>query len=164
MLIPDGSCWSKEIRALKLFAFPTSTRQRRRAFTLIEILVVVVIISILAAVVVPNVLSRIGDAKGSAAISDIKSFDGTIDQFKLDTGAIPPTLDALVTNPGIAKWNGPYLKGQSSIPMDPWGHPYIYKIPGDNGREYDIISAGPNGQPGDADDIKSWDLKGTGGK
>ena len=150
---------------MKTFVPRTSARSRRRhAFTLIEILVVVVIIAILAAVVVPNVINRIGDAKNSAAISDIKSFDGTIDQFKLDTGMIPPTLDALVTNPGVPKWNGPYLKGQSSVPMDPWGHPYAYKVPGDNGREYDILSAGPDGQVGTPDDLKSWDLKGSGGK
>ena len=133
--------------------------RRRSAFTLIEILVVVVIIAILAAVVVPNVISRIGDAKFGAATSDIKTFDDAIDAYKLDTSTDPPTLDALVSNPGDAKWHGPYLKNQSSTPMDPWGHPYMYKSPGDNGREYDISSAG-DGQRS----VNSWDLKGTGAK
>ena len=136
----------------------------RQGFTLIEILVVVVIIAVLAAVVVPNVIGRIKDAKQSAAIANIKSFDDAIDQFKLDTGSPPPSLDALTTNPGTPKWNGPYFKGASTIPQDPWGHPYLYKIPGDNGRDYDISSAGPDEQPGTADDIKSWDLAGTGAK
>ena len=138
--------------------------RRQQGFTLIEILVVVVIIAVLAAVVVPNVIGRIKDAKVSAAIANIKSFDNAIDQYKLDTGQTPATLDVLTTNPGNPKWNGPYFKGQSTIPPDPWGHPYIFKSPGDNGRDYDISSAGPNEQPGDADDIRSWDIGGNGGK
>ena len=138
--------------------------RRRQGFTLIEILVVVVIIAVLAAVVVPNVIGRIKDAKVSAAIANIKSFDNAIDQFHLDTGQIPASLDALTTNPGTNKWNGPYFKGQSTIPPDPWGHPYIYKVPGDNGRDYDISSSGPDEQPGTGDDIKSWDIGNNGGK
>jgi general secretion pathway protein G len=143
---------------------PSAIARRRRGFTLIEILVVVVIIAILAAVVVPNVLSRIADAKNAAAISDITAFNNAMDQYKLDAGDYPSSLDALITRSDSPKWNGPYLKNQSSIPADPWSHPYIYKKPGDNGREYDILSAGPDGQPGTGDDIKSWDLKGTGAK
>ena len=138
--------------------------RHRQGFTLIEILVVVVIIAVLAAVVVPNVIGRIVDAKKSAAIANIKSFDNAIDQYELDTTQIPASLDALTTNPGTTKWNGPYFKGQSTIPMDPWGHPYIYKVPGDNGRKYDISSSGPDEQPGTPDDIKSWDITGSGAK
>ena len=136
-----------------------SRKRARSAFTLIEILVVVVILAVLAAVVVPNVINRIGDAKVSAAVSDIKTFETDIELFHLDTGAMPPNLDALITNPGAAKWNGPYLKNQDKVPMDPWGHPYAYKAPGDNGREYDIVSAGPDGQAGTPDDIQSWNIK-----
>ncbi|CEK14838.1 type II secretion system major pseudopilin GspG [Chthonomonas calidirosea] len=133
----------------------------RRAFTLIEILVVVVILAILAAIVVPNVISRIKDAKISAAIADIKAFDNAIDQYKLDMGTVPPSLDALITPPSPrGKWNGPYLKNIDHIPLDPWGNPYIYKVPGSNGREYDLYSAGPDGQPGTSDDIQDWNLKG----
>src|SRR5215467_10409543 len=130
----------------------------RHGFTLIEILVVVVILAVLAAVVVPNVINRIGDAKESAAISDIKSFETNLDLYRLDTGNYPQTLDAMITNPGDPKWNGPYIKNQDKIQMDPWGHPYAYKTPGDNGRDYDIISAGADGQPGTADDVQSWNL------
>ncbi|HLI48076.1 MAG TPA: type II secretion system major pseudopilin GspG [Chthonomonas sp.] len=136
-------------------------KEIRRAFTLIEILVVVVILAILAAIVVPNVISRIKDAKISAAIADIKAFDNAIDQYKLDMGTVPPNLDALITPPSPrGKWNGPYLKNIDHIPLDPWGNPYIYKVPGSNGREYDLYSAGPDGQPGTADDIQDWNLKG----
>ncbi len=132
-----------------------------RGFTLIEILVVVVIIAILAAVVVPNVISRIKDAKNSAAISDIKSFETAIDQYKLDTGEDPTSLDELINPPNPkGKWNGPYLKDLSKIPLDPWGHPYVYTVPGQNGRDYDIYSDGPDGQPNTSDDIQSWNLTG----
>lgn len=139
--------------------------RQRAAFTLIEIIVVVVILAILAAVVVPNVIHRVDDAKNSAAISDIKSFENACDQYKLDVGQYPPNLDALVDKRQAAadeqgKWNGPYLKNQSTIPKDPWGHDYIYKTPGDGGRDYDIYSAGPDGQPGTPDDIQSWNIHG----
>jgi general secretion pathway protein G len=137
----------------------TRTRGRRTAFTLIEILVVVVILAILAAVVVPNVISRIEDARISAAIADIKAFETDLDMFKVDTGQYPPSLEALINNPGITHWNGPYIKNQATIQPDPWGRPYIYKAPGDNGRDYDISSAGPDGNAGTADDIQSWNLK-----
>ena len=73
------------------------------------------------------------------------------------------SLDALVSKQAAGnspKWNGPYLKNQSFIPKDPWGNPYMYKVPGDQGRDYDISSAGPDGQPGTGDDIQSWNLQG----
>lgn len=136
-----------------------------RGFTLIEILVVVVIIGILAAVIVPNVLSRIEDAEKSAAVSEIKTFDTAIDNYKLDLRQYPPVLEALVNKSAAGdnpKWNGPYLKNQTTIPKDPWGTPYIYKVPGEGGREYDISSAGKDRVPNTGDDIKGWDLKGTG--
>ena len=133
----------------------------RRGFTLIEILVVVVIIAILAAVVVPNVISRIGDAKISAAISDIKSFGDAIDQYKLDMGTDPTSLDQLLQAPSPrGKWHGAYLKDESTVPLDPWGNAYVYKIPGGDGRDYVIYSDGPDGQPGTSDDIQSWNLQG----
>ena len=136
--------------------------RRRRGFTLVEILVVVVIIAILAAVVVPNVLGRIGEARTSAAISEVTTFKNSLDLYKLDCGDYPPSLDGLVTKTDAPGWHGPYLKDETTIPMDPWNHPYTYKKPGDNGRDYDIISAGPDGQLGTADDIRSWDLKNSG--
>ena len=136
--------------------------QIRRGFTLIEILVVVVILAVLAAVVVPNVINRIGDAKASAAISDIKAFDTNIDLFKLDTGKYPPTLDDLIKDVSqTSKWNGPYIKNKDKIQNDPWGSAYVYKVPGENGHDYEIVSYGPNSQPGGGDDIESWNLEGS---
>ncbi len=133
----------------------------RRGFTLIEILVVVVIIAILAAVVVPNVISRIGDAKQSAAISTIKSFETAIDQYRLDMGTYPSSLNDLITPPNPkGKWNGPYLQNTPTVPEDPWGHPYVYTVPGADGRPYDISSDGADGQPNTSDDIDSWNITG----
>ena len=61
-------------------------------------------------------------------------------------GSFPASLDALINNPQIKGWNGPYLKNQSNVPLDPWGHPYTYTQPGTNGHDYDIMSAGPDGK------------------
>lgn len=130
-------------------------------FTLIELLVVIIILAILAAVVVPKVIGHTDDAKIAAAISTMKAMDTALDTYKLDTGAYPTNdqgLQSLIANPGTDKWNGPYLKNQATTPMDPWGHPYLYKCPGDNGRDYDLMSAGPDGQPGTADDIQAWNI------
>lgn len=131
----------------------------RGGFTLIELVVVIVILAILAVVIAPRFIGRAEDAKIASAISTISTLDNAISLYNADTTSFPPNLDALITNPQIKGWNGPYLKNQSSVPLDPWGHPYAYKQPGDNGRDYDVASAGPDGQN---KPITSWNL--TGGK
>ncbi len=139
-----------------------TTRRRAAGFTLIELIVVIIILAILAAVVIPNVVNRTDDARVSSAITTITNFDTALDLFKADTGQYPTSdqgLNALITNPGTPRWNGNYLKNQSSIPLDPWGHPYVYKSPGSDGREYEVFSAGPDGQPGTPDDIQNWNLQ-----
>lgn len=128
----------------------------QRGFTLIELLVVIVILAILAAVVVPNVISRGDDARQSKTVADIKTIDDALERYKLDTGNYPTaeTLDCLVSNTlQEAKWGGPYIKG--NLPLDGWGHPYQYKYPGEHG-EYDIKSAGKDGNMGTADDVGNW--------
>ncbi|HZO87606.1 MAG TPA: type II secretion system major pseudopilin GspG [Chthonomonadaceae bacterium] len=137
-------------------------RRRARGFTLIELIVVIIILAVLAAVVIPNVIHRTDDARVSSAIATIQSFDTALDLYRADTGQYPTVeqgLNVLITNPGVPKWNGPYLKNQSSIPLDPWNHPYVYRQPGSDGREYEISSTGPDGQPGTNDDIQSWNLQ-----
>jgi len=139
-----------------------TARQRKSGFTLIEILVVVVILAILAAVVVPNVIHRIGESRVSAAISDISSFKTALQLYSVDTGGYPTQdqgLNALVSNPGVPGWNKSYLSDMEKIPLDPWGNPYVYKMPSEHNQEYDISSNGPDGQQNTSDDIQSWNIK-----
>ncbi|RMG57021.1 MAG: type II secretion system protein GspG [Deltaproteobacteria bacterium] len=138
-----------------------SERKRgTRGFTLIEILVVVVIIGLLAALVGPRLFSKLGKSKQAAAKLQIELLGQALDQFRLDTGRYPTTqegLEALNTNPGIEKWDGPYLK--KKVPLDPWGRPYIYRSPGEHG-EYDLFSYGKDGAPGGSgenEDVTSWE-------
>jgi general secretion pathway protein G len=137
-------------------------RTRREAgVTLIEMLVVVTIIALFAALVAPGMFKQAGKAKVTGARVQINNFKGALGQYKLDTGTFPSTeqgLQALrVPPPNIPQWAGPYL--QMDVPLDPWGRPYLYKFPGDHGDEPDIVSLGADGQPGgDGEnvDIVSW--------
>jgi general secretion pathway protein G len=132
-----------------------------RGFTLVEILVVITIIGLIMALVGPRVINYLGEAKVKAAKIQIASFSSALDLYYLDAGRYPSSsegLGALAQRPGgAATWNGPYLKG-SVVPNDPWGHPYLYRSPGEHGA-YDIVSYGSDGQEGGtgtAADILSW--------
>ncbi|HVV45894.1 MAG TPA: type II secretion system major pseudopilin GspG [Bryobacteraceae bacterium] len=133
----------------------------RAGVTLIEMLVVVVIIAVFAAVVGPRLLNQGDKARVVAAKQQIENFQLALGQYHLDTGSYPSTeqgLAALRTQPsGVEQWHGPYL--QKDVAPDPWSHSYVYKFPGDHGDEPDIISYGADGQPGGTDlnaDIVSW--------
>jgi len=136
------------------------TRQRHRGFTLLELLVVMVIIGLLAAYVGPKYFSQIGKSEVKTARTQIVAFEKSLEQYRVDVGAYPTTeqgLAALVARPAnVAKWDGPYLA--KTVPVDPWGHAYVYKSPGEHG-EVDLMSLGRDGQPGgeglDAD-ICNW--------
>ena len=137
------------------------TKRRTRGFTLVEILVVITIIGLIMALVGPRVINYLSEAKVKAAKIQIESFGSALDLYYLDAGRYPSSsegLDALAQRPGgAATWNGPYLKG-AAVPKDPWGHPYIYRSPGEHGP-YDIISYGADGQEGGTGtsaDIVSW--------
>ncbi len=134
-------------------------QSNRRGFTLVELLVVMVIIGLIAALVGPRLFPKLGKGKQSAAKAQIELLGQALDQLRLDTGRYPTTqegLSALMINPGIDKWEGPYLK--KDLPNDPWGRPYNYQCPGTHG-EYDLLSFGRDGSPGgegeDAD-VVSW--------
>jgi general secretion pathway protein G len=140
-------------------------KQRRRkgnaGVTLIEMLVVVTIIALFAALVAPRMLRRSDAARVTAARAQINSFMTALGAYKLDTGTFPTTeegLQALRIKPAEAnQWQGPYLP--QDIPVDPWGRPYLYKYPGEHGDEPDLISLGADGQPGGDGingDVVSW--------
>lgn len=141
----------------------TSNRRRGRApsgFTLIELLLVMVILGILAAVVVPKLVGRTDTAKISAAKTDISTLSGALDAYEIDNGSFPTTeqgLNALAENPGgLTTWKHPYI---SKVPKaDPWGQPYIYRCPGNNGQDYDLVSGGPDKHEGGDDDISNHSL------
>jgi general secretion pathway protein G len=138
-----------------------SRRKRQEAFTLIELLLVLVILATLAAIVVPKFASRGEEARKTAAKAQISNFETALDAFEVDNGYYPKGkegLNDLVVQPRDAlSWKGPYLK---SIPPDPWNDPYIYECPGrHNETTYDISSIGPNKRAGDEDDITNWESK-----
>ena len=136
-------------------------RSSRAGITLIEMLVVVTIIALFAALVAPRMMGQADKARRTAARAQINSFMTALGSYKLDTGAFPSTeqgLQALRVKPeGSNQWAGPYLP--QDIPMDPWGHPYLYKYPGIHGDEPDLVSLGADGQDGGEGnnaDIVSW--------
>ncbi len=131
--------------------------RKQAGFTLIEVLIVMVILGLLAALVGPKMFGKTGKAKQKAAKSQISLFETAIDTYRLDMGKFPTDLKALREKPQPpGKWEGPYLPKE--IPLDPWGNAYEYKTPGDHGA-YDIISYGADGIPGGEEenqDIVSW--------
>lgn len=135
------------------------------AFTLIELILVVVIIGILAGIVVTSMSGRSEQARVAAAQQQITNFETALELYEADNGAYPTTaqgLEALRNEPTPKPrgWKGPYLKKE--IPMDPWQHPYQYKAPGSHyPTGCDIWSSGPDGLDGTEDDIGNWNLQGN---
>ena len=140
-------------------------KQNQRGFTLIEIMVVVVILGILAAIVVPRLLDEPEKARRISAATQIRSFEEALGIFKLENGFYPSTeqgLKALVTKPNVGRVASKYKAGGyiRKIPLDPWGQPYLYLYPGVHG-ELDLFSYGPDGETGgegDDADVANWNL------
>ncbi|MBI4455056.1 MAG: type II secretion system major pseudopilin GspG [Acidobacteria bacterium] len=135
--------------------------KREKGFSLIELIVVLVILGLLAAVVGPAVMRRLKGSRTQIAKIQISQFEESLDLFNFDVGRYPGTqegLQALIQNSGnVPNWSGPYLK-KNALPKDPWGHDYVYRSPGQHG-EYDLYSLGADGQEGgdgENADVSSW--------
>jgi general secretion pathway protein G len=133
----------------------SEVRNRRRAFTLVEMLLVITIIGILAALVIPKMVGRSEQARQAAAHADLSSIKTALDAYEVDNGFYPKSLQDLIQQPGNARnWHGPYL---DNLPVDPWGNPYVYAYPGrHNPSGFDLSSVGPDGKAGTDDDIGNW--------
>jgi general secretion pathway protein G len=134
----------------------------KKGFTLIEVLVVMVIISLLASLVAPKLFNKLDSSKVKTAQAQIEMLTTGLDAFRLDTGIYPTTaqgLSVLWNDPGnIKNYDGPYLP--KAVNSDPWGNSYVYSAPGKNSKPFDLISYGSDGKEGgsgDAADISYWD-------
>ena len=134
---------------------------KQSGFTLVELLVVLIILGLVASIAGPNVMKYLGSSKAKTAKLQIKEFESSLELFFLDTGQYPSMtggLKELIDNDNaLLGWNGPYVK-KSQVPEDPWGNPYVYRVPGEHGA-FDLISLGADYQPGgsgDDKDITSW--------
>jgi general secretion pathway protein G len=135
-------------------------RKTNKGITLIELLVVMVIIAMFATLVGSRLFRNVEKGRQTVAKEQITEFESNLDIYRLDVGRYPSTeegLQALRARPsGVENWDGPYLK--KDVPMDPWGHAYVYRFPGQHG-DFDLLSYGADGQEGgdgDAADIKNW--------
>src|SRR5436190_4374092 len=135
--------------------------KKERGITLIELLVVMVIIAMFATIVGQRLFRNVEKARQTTARAQISEFEGVLDTFRLDLGRYPSNeegLQSLRARPGnLDNWDGPYLR--KDLPNDPWGHPYVYRIPGQRGGDFDLYSLGADGQEGgqgEASDIGNW--------
>ena len=140
------------------FVSGRASRVARHAFTLVEMLLVITIIGIMAALVIPKMVGRSEQARETAVRADLSSIKTALDAFEVDNGYYPKSLQDLLQSPSDAKnWHGPYL---DKMPLDPWTNPYLYAYPGKhNSGAYDLMSVGPDGKAGTDDDIGNWTTK-----
>lgn len=138
-------------------------RHSRNAFTLMEVLLVLVILVVLGAIVVP-IFTGVGEsANVKAATAQVGFMESAIDMYKFETKQLPSSLEDLINEPSDAKlaknWSGPYMKANRDL-IDPWDNPYKYEAKGKkNTGSYDVWSVGPDGQDGTEDDIGNWQNK-----
>ena len=138
-------------------------RNRNQGFSLIEIIVVITIIGVIVGWAATNIFGKQDQAQARIAKSKIVAMSGPLDIYKLDTGKYPTTQEGLrallQAPPGVPNWNGPYVKSDAEL-KDPWRNDLIYRSPGSEGRPYEIVSLGADGQEGGEGankDLKSWE-------
>lgn len=153
---------------IKMLAKILKLLKGKSGFTLIELMVVIIILGILATIVAPRLVGRTEQAQRTKALVQIRNLEAALELFKLDNGFYPAGeqgLQSLTEKPSTGKdakrWReGGYLE-KGKVPVDPWGNPFIYTCPGGEGREYDILSYGADGEPGGEGknaDVQSWNL------
>jgi general secretion pathway protein G len=152
----DFAARNAVLRGARPFRASDRRADKDSGFTLLELLVVLAILGLLVGLVAPAALRQLGSAKEKIAHQSIERLGTVLDMYKLDVGSYPTTeqgLASLVARPpGLARWNGPYLKGDK-LPEDPWGHPYVYRSPSQRpAHDYDLYSLGPSGQQGGTGD------------
>ncbi|BCL76041.1 type II secretion system protein GspG [Jeongeupia sp. HS-3] len=130
---------------------PWSRHPQQTGFTLLELLVVILIIALLAGYVGPKLFGKVGEAKAKTAAGQMKSLSDALNNYRLDLGNYPTTEQGLaVLNAKPAdtgnRWQGPYL--MKDVPNDPWDRPYVYRRPGENGKDFDLLTFGADGKPG----------------
>jgi general secretion pathway protein G len=127
---------------------------RRSGFTLLELVVVIIVLGLLAGIVAPQIIGRLSEAKSTTARTQIELLSVALDGYRLDNGSYPTTEQGLAAlrekptrAPIPANWRGPYLR--KTVPMDPWGRPYLYRVPGErNPSAFDLESLGRDGKVG----------------
>ncbi|MDM8560544.1 type II secretion system major pseudopilin GspG [Candidatus Parabeggiatoa sp. HSG14] len=133
--------------------------RKQQGFSLMELLIVMVILGMLAAIVGPALWDKLGVSQRTTAATQIKGLETALDSYRLDMFKYPNSLEGLIKNTSNnPKWQG-YLKKGKGLPKDPWGNDYQYRKPGQNGRDYDLYSFGADGQEGgegDNADVVSW--------
>ncbi|WP_176754909.1 type II secretion system major pseudopilin GspG [Pseudidiomarina indica] len=137
--------------------------KRNHGFSLIEVMVVIAILGLLASLILPNVLGSADQANRQKARTDIVALENALAQYRLDNGTFPSTeqgLDALINEPTVEPRPRNYRRGGyiQRLPQDPWGNDYLLLSPGEYG-DFDVFSAGPDGQTGTDDDIGNWNIE-----
>jgi general secretion pathway protein G len=123
--------------------------RRGSGFTMIELLIVIVILGLMASLVAPNFFKQLGTAERGIASAQMNAFETALDTYRLDMGRYPEKLEELRSS-SAPRWDGPYLP--KDIPLDPWGNPYVYSVPGEDGAPYTLKSLGADGKPGGTDE------------
>lgn len=123
--------------------------KKKSGFTLIELLIVMVILGLLASLVGPALFGKVDSSKIKTAQAQMQLISTALDTYRLDLGDYPDNLAELRAS-SKSNWDGPYFP--KDVPMDPWGNPYVYKKPGDNGADYDLRSYAKDGKPGGTED------------
>lgn len=120
-----------------------------QGFSLMELMIVLIILGLLGSLVAPKLFSKVGSSKQKTAVAQMQMFETAIDTYRLDMGTVPKSLEDLRQSDS-PNWDGPYLP--KAIPLDPWGQPYVYTAPGQNGKVYDMMSYGLDGKAGGTDE------------